>query len=53
MVIGTYRGDPVYGGVRVKGEFTVTGYDGAEGKPEERVMPGEIYTPETVTVLAS
>ena len=43
VVIGTYRGDPVYGGVRVKGEFTVTGYDGAEGKPEERVMPGEIY----------
>ena len=43
VIVGTYRGDPVYGGVRVKGQFTVTDYDGSTAVKKERVIPGEVY----------
>ncbi len=39
VIVGTYRGDPVYNDVKIEGRFTVTGADG-ETKVTERDVDG-------------
>lgn len=40
VITGTYRGDPLWSTVKIKGRFTVTGADGEMAEPVERYLDG-------------
>ena len=40
VITGTYRGDPLWSTIKIKGRFTVTGADDAETKSAERYLDG-------------
>ena len=43
VIVGTYRGTPVFDGIRAVGRFTVTEDDGETKAVEERPLNGELY----------
>ena len=43
VIVGTYRGTPVFNGIRAVGRFTVTEDDGETKAVEERPLNGELY----------